>query len=187
MIMYNSPMKQFYTGKGDDGTTGLLGPGRVPKHHPRLQALGAVDEAQAALGAARAQLQDPELDGIIQAIQRDLYRIMSTLAAEEDQADRFPGVPEERLSWLEDRVNQYGEQIELPGEFILPGGSPAAAAFSVARTVVRRAERWTAELVDRGLVTSQTTLPYLNRLSSLCFVLEIYTLDEPPLKAAEDS
>ncbi len=90
LIRYNSAMKKYYSGKGDEGSTGLLGKNRVPKSHPRIQAVGAIDEASAALGMARALVDDPDLIELIKTVQLDLYQIMSLVVLEEQDPAKFP-------------------------------------------------------------------------------------------------
>lgn len=165
---------KFYTAKGDDGTTGLLGKGRVKKYHPRPAACGDVDEAQAALGVARAAMLDPEAAAVVLQAQRDLYHLMAELAAEKDAAHRFRTIDAARIEWLEQQTDAFGARIDLPREFTVSGDSTAGAALDVARTVVRRAERTVVRLYDEGYIENPHLLPYLNRLSSLLFVLSRY-------------
>lgn len=179
-------MTKYYTGKGDDGTTGLLGKGRVPKHHPRIQAVGAIDETTALWGMARSHSQRAEIDEVVKAIQMDLYQIMSAISATPENKDQFPGIKSERVEWLETQIERFGKDSDAPQEFILPGDTPGAAAFAVARTVTRRAERHVAQLQDQGLIEAPEILAYMNRLSSLAFVFEIYELDHPPTLAKSD-
>jgi cob(I)alamin adenosyltransferase len=167
-------MPPFYTRSGDDGTTGILGQGRLPKHHPRLETVGSLDEASAALGLARAACHDRQTADWLAEAQRDLYVLMAEVSATPENAARFPGLPPERLAWLEARIQELEAQVELPREFILPGDSAAGAALSLARTIVRRAERRLAEWIDSGGNASTGSLQYLNRLSSLLFVLELW-------------
>jgi cob(I)alamin adenosyltransferase len=162
----------FYTRKGDDGTTGLLGEGRIPKHHVRIEALGALDESSAALGLARAWAREPRSGPLLLEAQRDLYRLMAEVAAAPENADQFRFGPR-RVEWLEAQVDALGKASDMPREFILPGDTPAGAALSLARAVVRRAERRVVELFDNKEVTNPSLQQYLNRLSSLLFVLEI--------------
>ncbi len=166
-------MTKFYTRSGDDGFTSLLGAKRVPKYHPRPEAVGNLDEASAALGAARAIAQASETRRILLAAQRDLYNMMAEVAATLENAARFRTINAERVSWLETKIDSLAERVELPNEFILPGDSPAGGQLAIARTVVRRAERIVAKLFHEGQVDNPELLRYLNRLSSLCFVLEL--------------
>jgi cob(I)alamin adenosyltransferase len=163
----------FYTAKGDDGTTGLLGEGRVSKSHPRMEALGALDEASAALGVARAQCTSARTGAILLEAQRDLYRLMAEAAATPAAAPQFHFIDESRVGWLEAQTDLLSQDITVPGEFIVPGDSAAGAALSLARAVVRRAERRVVVLFDEGEVSNPDLQRYLNRLSSLCFVLEL--------------
>jgi cob(I)alamin adenosyltransferase len=163
----------FYTAKGDDGTTGLLGEGRVPKYHARMETIGTLDESTATLGLARAQCADPRSGPILLEAQRDLYKLMAEVAATPDNAEKFHFITAGRVAWLEEQTDALSKQVEVPNQFILPGDSLGGAALSLARTVVRRAERRVVELFDLGEIANPELQRYLNRLSSLCFVLEL--------------
>jgi cob(I)alamin adenosyltransferase len=163
----------LYTRKGDDGTTGLLGEDRVSKDHPRIEALGALDEASAALGLARASCQAHQTPPILQSIQRDVYKLMAEVAATPENADKFSGIDAARVTWLEEQVEIVNNMVIMPKEFILPGDTPGGAALSLARAVVRRAERRVTELFTMEALSNPELLRYLNRLSSLCFMLEL--------------
>jgi cob(I)alamin adenosyltransferase len=171
-------MTKYYSNTGDKGSTSLLGETRVPKSHPRIRAVGAIDEASANLGFSRSTLNDEDLNQTIQTIQLDLYRIMSQIVLEKPDPDKFPDLPIERVSWLEEMIEKYQTDLQDPKGFILPGDNPGSASLSITRTVVRRAEREVVDLEQSGLFFSKTALPYLNRLSSLCFVLELYTSNQ---------
>jgi cob(I)alamin adenosyltransferase len=164
----------FYTKSGDDGYTGLLGEGRLAKYDLRIESVGAVDEASAALGLARATCQDGQTAALLLEIQRDLYLLMGELAAAPENAARFRQIGAERVAWLEQQTDAVSAQVEIPREFIIPGDSPAGAALSLARATVRRAERRVAELLHAGGIENAELLRYLNRLSSLCFALELW-------------
>lgn len=166
-------MTQLYTRTGDDGYTGLLGEGRVPKHDARLEAVGVLDEATAALGVARAACQ-VELSGeLLLAVQRDLYHLMAEVSATPEHAARFHYIDAGRITWLEEQADALGALIVIPADFIVPGDTPAGAALAMARTIVRRAERRVAALLHSGEIGNVELLRYLNRLSSLCFGLEL--------------
>lgn len=167
-------MTKFYTQTGDDGYTGLLGEGRVPKHDARLEALGDLDEASAALGIARAGCMTPGLCELLITVQRDLYNLMSEISATPENAARFRKIDVSRVSWLEVETDTLSEQVQVPKEFILPGDSQGGAVLSLARTIVRRAERHTARLLHTNQIENPQLLRYLNRLSSLLFVLELW-------------
>jgi cob(I)alamin adenosyltransferase len=163
----------FYTAKGDDGTTGLLGEGRVPKYHDRMEAIGALDEASAALGLARAQCSAPQTSPILVEVQRDLYKLMAEVAATPENAKHFHFIDEARVKWLEQQTDDLSAIVEMPKQFILPGDTLGGAALSLARAIVRRAERRVVSLFDDEEVVNADLQRYLNRLSSLCFVLEL--------------
>ncbi|MHB8438969.1 MAG: cob(I)yrinic acid a,c-diamide adenosyltransferase [Acidimicrobiales bacterium] len=164
---------KIYTRKGDDGTTGLLYGGRVRKDAPAIEANGAVDEAQAALGMARAEA-DPgsDLDEMLIALERDLWVLMAEVATETSNRSKLaPGaslVTGEMVTALEARMDRLNEGFTMPKEFVVPGENRVSALLDNARTVVRRAERLTlgAELPDESQVG-----PYLNRLSDLLWTM----------------
>ena len=178
-------MPQFYTRTGDNGYTGLLGEGRLPKYHPRLEAIGAIDESTAALGMARAICLSPFTAETMLGVQRDLYLLMAELAATSTNSERFRTINPEHTAWLETQTDSASAHLEnpdkqarsssdkIPKGFIIPGDSPAGAALDIARTLVRRAERRVAQLIHSGELENTECLHYLNRLSSLCFVLEL--------------
>ncbi|MEW6717922.1 MAG: cob(I)yrinic acid a,c-diamide adenosyltransferase [Chloroflexota bacterium] len=164
---------RFYTKTGDDGTTGLLGGGRVPKHHPRPRAFGAIDEASAAIGIAKAASRNAQIAPLLTKVQRDLYHIMSEVAATPENAEKFRRVDGERVSWLEGQVDSLSTQVKAPEEFTLPGDTLSGAYLALARTIVRRAERQVVALYFEGELENPYLHQYLNRLSSLCYVLEL--------------
>lgn len=166
-------MSPFYTRTGDDGSTGLLGEGRLPKYHLRIEALGSLDEASAALGLARALCQAPQTGLILTDVQRDLYSLMAEIASSPENVERFKTLGAPRVQWLESQADGLSAKVSLPAEFILPGDSLSGAALALSRTIVRRAERRVAELLDTGEINNPVLLQYLNRLSSLCFALEL--------------
>jgi cob(I)alamin adenosyltransferase len=162
---------QWYTGTGDDGFTGVLGRERVPKYALRPEAYGTVDEASAFLGMARVQVQAAGVAEVLLAVQRDLYVMMADLATLPETATREPWLKEERLEWLEEQTELFGQQVQMPKAFIVPGDSRASACIEICRTVARRAERLVARLSHEGELRNDAPLRYLNRLSSLLFVL----------------
>ena len=166
-------MSPFYTRTGDEGTTGLLGEGRVPKFDDRIEALGAVDEATAAMGLARASAQAPQTAPLLLQAQRDLYKLMAEVGATPENAAKFRSIDQARVDWLEEQTDSLEQITEMPREFILPGDVPASAALALARTIVRRAERRVVSLFHAGKLENQFLLVYLNRLSSLLFMLEL--------------
>lgn len=166
-------MSPFYTRTGDDGSTGQLGEGRLSKNHPRIELLGTVDEASAALGLSRALCESPETKPILMEIQRDLYTMMAEISATPENMERFKTLNLQRVKWLESQVDRLSSYVPVPSEFILPGDSLSGAALDLTRTIVRRAERCAVELLDAGEIRNPIILQYLNRLSSLCFALEL--------------
>jgi cob(I)alamin adenosyltransferase len=167
-------MTRFYTRTGDDGFTGLLGEGRVPKYHPRMEAVGTIDEATAALGIVRASCWASSTAELLLAVQRDLYNVMAEISATHEAATRFRVIDGERVAWLEEQIDELSTGLEIPSDFILPGDSPTGAAIDLARTIIRRAERQVTRLSHSGDIDNPELLRYLNRLSSLCFVLELF-------------
>ncbi|TFH33851.1 MAG: cob(I)yrinic acid a,c-diamide adenosyltransferase [Anaerolineales bacterium] len=171
-------MPTFFTRSGDDGYTELLGGERVPKYHLRPAAYGTLDEALAALGFARSLAISDQTKRLIEELQRDLYKIMAEVAAVPDAVDQFRSVDAERLTWLEAQIDSMGKQVDLPHEFVMPGDSASGGALDLARTIVRRGERMIAQLQHEGELENPQILPYINRLSSLCFILALWENDQ---------
>jgi cob(I)alamin adenosyltransferase len=166
-------MVNFYTKTGDDGSTGRLGEGRLAKNHILIEAIGSIDEASSALGLARAQVSSTRTGEVILKIQKDLYHIMAELSATAENAEKFRVIDAAHLAWLEEEVEHYSSFLNAPREFIVPGDTLPGASLALARTIVRRSERRVAELHQVEKFENPIILPYLNRLSSLCFVLEL--------------
>lgn len=152
------------TGRGDDGTTTLLGSGRMGKDDPRIAVLGDVDEASSFLGLARAEAEE-EVAALLVELQRLLYRVMGDVAMTKEENS----VGAQDLRLLDGALDEWRKRTEIPGEFVIPGESRPGALLDVARSVVRRAER---SLVTAGYANEH---PYavrvVNRLSDLLFVL----------------
>ena len=166
----------FYTATGDQGWTGLLGEVRVPKDHPQIEALGALDEASAVLGLARNTASHPDIPAILARVQQDLYHLMAEVAATPEQAATFRRIDLESVAWLEEQIHRYAPDLPRLTGFILPGETLSSGFLALARTVVRRAERRVFTLMRLGLFRNPEGARYLNRLSSLCFVLELLEL-----------
>src|SRR2546423_13170126 len=136
---------KIYTRTGDSGDTGLFGGGRVSKNHPRVEAYGDVDELNAAIGFARSIEQMPRIDEVLVPVQRDLFAIGALLATPDREKMRQhlekARVDDERIAQLEHAIDDGDRELEPLRSFIVPGGTPKAAALHVARTVCRRAER----------------------------------------------
>jgi cob(I)alamin adenosyltransferase len=171
-------MKRVFTGSGDKGFTGLLGDERVPKHHPQPETFGSLDEASASLGMARAFCDSKEISSDIEAIQQDLYHAMAELAATPENREKFQKLNVDRVQWLESKIQTYSQSIQIPDEFVTSGSTKSGATFDLARTTVRKAERAVAKLHHEGENKYDVILQYLNRLSSLCFVLLLWADQE---------
>lgn len=170
----------IYTRTGDDGTTGLLFGGRVRKDALEPTAYGAVDEAQAAIGVARAHTEPGgELDELLVGIEGELWVLMAELAtAEQNREKLVPGtslVTPGMVEALERSIDQCQARYEPSREFVVPGSGLVSAHLDLARTVVRRAERDVVAV----LVDGSHCLEYLNRLSDLLFVLARWQEDSP--------
>jgi cob(I)alamin adenosyltransferase len=161
---------RLYTGKGDSGSTDLLGV-RVAKDDPRIELIGTLDETTSAIGLARAMSAITELGDIAIEAQRDLYRIMAELAFTDELRPASFNFGADRVEWLSATTDQLSDRIELPRQFIIPGDTAGGAAFDVARTIARRAERLAVAQVHGGTFCNGEIVRYLNRLSSLLFVL----------------
>ncbi|MCS7221084.1 MAG: cob(I)yrinic acid a,c-diamide adenosyltransferase [Anaerolineae bacterium] len=162
---------RLYSGAGDDGYTSVLGRERVPKYDLRPAAYGTVDEVTSWLGLAKMQTQSPRASEIIQQVQHDLYALMADLATLPEAATRPPWLKEERIGWLEQQTDTLAAEVEIPPAFVIPGDSQGGAMLDVARAITRRAERLVARLYHQGELRNNDPLRYLNRLSSLLFVL----------------
>jgi cob(I)alamin adenosyltransferase len=163
---------RIYTKKGDDGTTGLLYGGRVRKDTRPIEVNGVIDEAQAAIGVARAASPaGSEVNERLTALARDLYVVMAEVATAPDNRHKLAAgtslVTDAMVSGLEDQIDELLGRFEMPSDFTIPGENPVAAGLDLARTIVRRAERLAVgEPVEGSLV-----LAYLNRLSDLLWAM----------------
>lgn len=169
-------LNRIYTKTGDDGTTGLVRGPRRAKYDLRVEAYGTVDEANASIGQARLHTSAmPRIDMVLSRIQNDLFDVGSDLATPgaDDPAAEHPSlrIRPVQTEALEKQIDQYNADLAPLTSFVLPGGTPLAAALHVARTVTRRAERITVELAAAEPDTNPEAVRYLNRLSDLLFVL----------------
>lgn len=169
-------LNKIYTRTGDDGTTGLVDGSRLAKHAPRMEAIGAVDEANSALGLAVVALAGTEHVAALTRIQNDLFDLGADLATPAGEGEDF--APSEmvlrvvaaQVEWLERAIDAANERLQPLTSFVLPGGSEVAARLHVARAAARRAERaMTAMAAD--VPTNPQALAYINRLSDYLFVL----------------
>jgi cob(I)alamin adenosyltransferase len=171
-------LNKIYTRTGDDGTTGLVDGSRLPKHAARMEAIGAVDEANSAIGLAAVALAGGTHASALSRIQNDLFDLGADLATPvgsiggEDFApsDMVLRIIPVQAEWLEQAIDRLNEGLAPLTSFILPGGSEAAARVHVARASVRRAERVMTFLASEAPV-NPAALAYVNRLSDYLFVL----------------
>ncbi len=173
-------MVKIYTRKGDDGSTSLWYGGRVPKHHGRTEAYGALDEACSALGVARA-LCGPdraELAADVLRLQDDIFiagaELATAPAAAERLEDGVSRTTEAMVAELEQGIDRYMSQVELPPKFVIPGGNQLSAQLDVARTVIRRAERHISALAAEGELAGETVIHFVNRASDYAYALARY-------------
>lgn len=169
-------MSPFYTGKGDKGKTGSLGEGRINKDSSLIEALGSLDEASAVLGFARSLSEEENIKSIIIRIQKQLYVLMAEISSGQSSSSETLHISNEDVTWIEVQIDALEKEVGKPEGFILPGECQASAALAVARTIVRRAERRVISHFQSRQVQNQHISTYLNRLSSLIFVLEIYQI-----------
>ncbi|BBI19298.1 cob(I)yrinic acid a,c-diamide adenosyltransferase [Qipengyuania flava] len=169
-------LNKIYTRTGDAGTTGLVDGSRLPKHDVRMEAIGAVDEANSALGLAAAILGDNDHAQQLFRIQNDLFDLGADLATPATEDDDF--APSEMVlrmvaaqtEWLEQAIDAANANLEPLTSFVLPGGSEASARLHLARAATRRAERAMTAMAEQ-LRTNPQALAYINRLSDYLFVL----------------
>ena len=167
---------KVYTRTGDDGTTALFGGGRIAKNHPRIAAYGTVDEANAALGMARAALPTPasnadqRADAMLGRIQNELFVLGGDLASPGEVSYPVPRIETHHIDALEREIDAMTADLPPLKHFVLPGGTATAAALHLARTVTRRAERLVVETAALEDVSDEA-LHYLNRLSDFFFTL----------------
>lgn len=163
---------KIYTRTGDEGMTGMLGPRRVFKDNARIDAYGTVDELNAAVGVVRAEGIDAQFDGYLKIVQEDLFVLGSALADPNPNGPFFHAIDTEHVAHLERAIDAMQGELKPLTSFILPGGTKAAAAAHLARTICRRAER---DVVSLSHVEHEPIDPvaivFLNRLSDFLFVL----------------
>ena len=162
---------KIYTKTGDGGETGLFGGPRVRKSDHRVEAYGDVDELNAAIGAARAIVEDPELDAELGRVQAELFCVGAELATPRDARARsaLPGVDPGWIARLERAMDAWEPELPALRHFVIPGGTRTAASLHLARTICRRAERRVVALAAETEL-DPASLAYLNRLSDFLFV-----------------
>ena len=178
---------KIYTRGGDDGMTGLLYGGRVPKDDPRTSVYGTLDEVVSALGIARAAGLVDRVEAAVVRIQRQMFVVGAQLATQEKNQDKLtPGVSRvtsEMTGEAEAEIDALVAEHPLPDEFILPGETAGSAGLDLARTIVRRAEREAVALDRQDLVPDPEILRYLNRVSDLLYALARYEEAERGIRA----
>jgi cob(I)alamin adenosyltransferase len=179
---------KIYTKKGDDGTTSLWYGGRVAKHHGRTEAYGALDEACAQLGVARALCgpDQAELAADLLRLQDDIFVAGAELATAPEAAQRLEDgisrTTEEMVAKLEAAIDRYMARVELPPQFVIPGGNQLSAQLDVARTTIRRAERRISALNEQGELSGETVIHFVNRASDLAYAMARFAdVDDPVL------
>lgn len=166
-------LNKIYTRTGDDGTTGLVDGSRLEKHAPRLEAIGAVDEANCALGVAVCAMAESDYRAMLAHIQNDLFDLGADLATPGNDfapSEMVLRIVPAQVSRLEQAIDSLNEKLEPLASFILPGGTDAAAHVHVARATARRAERAMTALAAREPI-NPAALAFINRLSDYLFVL----------------
>ena len=166
-------MTRIYTRTGDGGHTSLFGGARVSKDDPRVRAYGTIDELNAVLGLARAAGSDREIDGVLERLQHHLFDLgaeLATPAAASAAGSHVVRVSADQVAGLEQEIDRFEDRLPPLRQFVLPGGTPGAAALHHARTVARRAEREIVQLTALEPLNPEL-LKYVNRLSDLLFVL----------------
>jgi cob(I)alamin adenosyltransferase len=168
-------LNKIYTRTGDDGTTGLVDGSRSPKHSARIAAIGAVDEANSAIGLAICAIEDEAHRALLTGVQNDLFDLGADLATPAADGDFTPSemvlrIVDAQPRWIEAQIDALNEALEPLTSFVLPGGSEAAARTHVARASTRAAERTMTALAGEDAV-NPAALAYINRLSDLLFVL----------------
>jgi cob(I)alamin adenosyltransferase len=164
-------MRSISTTRGDGGETGLAGDIRTSKASLRVDACGNVDELNSTLGFARSICDDAEIVEIVASVQRDLFQVGSSLATPPQASKPQVVVESELVDRLTAHVHRFEAIDGVLGDWSLPGALPVSAAFDVARTVCRRAERGVVRLVEAGEPVQPAIVPYLNRLSDLLWIV----------------
>ncbi len=164
-------MTKLYTRRGDQGTTGLLGPDRVSKDDARVEAMGAVDELNAALGVTSAAQKQRSIRDALRKVQDDLFTVGAELASPGTSGSQVPKITASYVGRLESAIEDL--DVGPVKEFLLPRGSEALTRLHWARTVARRAERRVVAL-DRKEPVNPELLRYMNRLSSLLYQMAVW-------------
>jgi len=179
-------MVKIYTRKGDDGTTSLWYGGRVDKSDARTEAYGSLDESNSVLGIARSLATDPRLAADLLHLQTDLFVAGAELATAPEARGRLEAgvtrLDEDMVGWLEQAIDHYMDQVDLPPKFVIPGGTQLSAQLDLARAVLRRAERRIVALDREQSLADSVVLRFVNRSSDLLFAMARFAdVPEPEL------
>jgi cob(I)alamin adenosyltransferase len=168
-------MAKFFTRSGDLGKTGFLGKGRLPKYDLRIETLGVLDELNAHIGVVRSMKITEDISDLLLRVQKDLFVLMGEVASDKTFSKQVHHIEENHVLWIEAQIEALSSEVERDHHaFIIPGDTRIGAFLDVARAVSRRAERRTVELADRGDFDNHFILKYINRLSSLLYILELH-------------
>jgi cob(I)alamin adenosyltransferase len=165
---------KLYSGEGDGGFTKTIRSSKLSKCDLIIEAIGSVDEANAFFSLAAIHIRDEGMKAMLQQIQHDLYLIMAEIAGDEKTKLSI-----QRISWLEENIENTGKELQLSGEFIHSWKNPAGALLNVTRTVVRRAERKIVGCFEKKKINNPGILTYMNRLSSLIYILQLALENDP--------
>lgn len=169
---------RVYTRSGDDGETGLLFGGRVPKTDLRCEAYGSTDQAVSAMGLARALSKDNYVQKILLQVQKEMFIVGAELSTTVENyelfTNNFNAITSEMVKRIESLIDELDDEIDLPSSFIVPGASPASAALDMARSLLRTSERRVVEMQQQEILVNSEVLRYINRLSDLLFMLGRY-------------
>ena len=181
---------KVYTKNGDSGETMLLFGGRISKSDPRAEAYGEVDTSVSAMGLARALSKDDFIKTTLLKIQREMFTVGSELATSPDKwnslRSKYAVVTADMVSNLEEIIDRLQGDIEMPPEFIVPGGSPGSGALDLARSMVRTAERRVVALSETGEIKNREVVRYLNRVSDLLFIMARYEDRDKPFELSSE-
>ncbi len=189
--MYAHDAVKIYTRKGDDGTTSLWYGGRVAKSDARTEAYGSLDEACSALGIARSLAGDARLAADVLRLQNDLFVAGAELATAPEARGRLEAgvsrLDAGMVPWLEEAIDHYMDQVDLPPKFVIPGGTQLSAHLDLARTVLRRAERRIVALAAAEDLGDSIVVTFVNRASDLLFAMARFAdVAEPELFEGRD-
>jgi cob(I)alamin adenosyltransferase len=166
---------KIYSGKGDDGTTGMLFGGRIAKDDTGPEAYGTVDEAVSALGVARAVAEDEQSDELLVDLERQLFVVGAELATLPENRSRLEAgaslVTRDMIDRLEAAIDGVTDRVGMPTVFVVPGGTPLAAALDQARSILRRAERRAVTHLREMEISDSLVVPYLNRVADYVYML----------------